>query len=73
MSDMYCTTYCNKPHRLSDGKPIAHECYVLPTEALHAEKAGNVSKAVGILGKWKKKRTHRGLKDPNAPSQEEGC
>lgn len=60
--EIYCTTYCNHGHRLSDGKPVGHECYVLPTAALHAEKAGRTTQAVEILGQWKKKTPHRGLK-----------
>lgn len=56
------TTYCNKWHRLSDGKPVNHECYILPTPALHAEKAGNVSLAVDLLAAWKKRKKHTGVK-----------
>lgn len=58
----YVTTFCNHAHRLEDGKPIRHECYVLPTAALHAEKDGKLGEAVELLGKWKKRRVHRGLK-----------
>jgi hypothetical protein len=47
--DGYCTSYCNKGHRLSDGKPIAHECYILPPSALEAERAGDVEKAVELI------------------------
>lgn len=61
-SDSYCTTFCNHPHRLSDGKPIGHECYVLPTAALHAEKEGKLGVAVEELQKWKNRKPHRGLR-----------
>jgi len=29
--------YCGKPHRLSDGVPLAHECYILNSEGLTLE------------------------------------
>ncbi len=58
----YCASYCNHPHRLSDGKPVSHECFVLPTAALHAEREGDTDKATAILGEWKKRRKHKGLK-----------
>jgi hypothetical protein len=57
----YQTTYCNRLHRLSDGKPIRHECYVMPTEALHAEKAGDIPRANVVMSGWKKKRAHKGV------------
>lgn len=60
--EFFRTTYCNQPHRLSDGKPINHECHVLPTPALHAEKAGDVSTAVELLAAWKKRKKHVGVK-----------
>lgn len=65
MDKIYCTSFCNHGHRLSDGKPVGHECYILPTEALHAERAGDLAKAQDILQKWKKRRTHRGVKESN--------
>jgi hypothetical protein len=46
---VYCTTYCNRGHRLSDGKPVAHECCVLPPRALEAERAGDYELAISIL------------------------
>ena len=60
--EVYCTTFCNYPHRLNDGKPIGHACYVLPTAALLAEQAGDTDKATTILGQWKKRRKHNGIK-----------
>lgn len=59
---IYCTTFCNFGHRLSDGKPVGHECYVLPTEALHAERNGDFDKAKEVMGLWTKRRVHKGLK-----------
>ena len=62
MSKIYTTTFCNCGHRVSDGKPINHECYILPTPALHAEMKGDMEKAVEILGQWKKRKQHRGVR-----------
>ena len=59
---LFCTTYCNQLHRLSDGKPVGHECFILPTAALHAEKNGEVAQACEILQQWKKRTKHKGLK-----------
>lgn len=67
MSDkFYVTTFCNFAHRLKDGKPIGHECYVLPTEALCAERDGDMGRAQEVMSKWKKRRPHRGLRDKEA-------
>lgn len=35
---MYCTSFCNRNHRLTDGKPIDHECYIIPPRLLIAER-----------------------------------
>jgi hypothetical protein len=37
---IYCTSYCNHGHRLSDGKPVNHMCYILPPKALQLERDG---------------------------------
>lgn len=58
----YVTTFCNFVHRLADGKPVDHECYVLPTAALVAEMEGDYPKALDILSTWKKRRPHKGLR-----------
>ncbi len=41
----YVTSYCNHPHRLRDGKPVGHECHILPPNALLAERSGDVAEA----------------------------
>lgn len=63
MSAFYVTTYCNKAHRLSDGKPVGHECYILPPEALRLEREGKFDEAIEILQKARvsSTRPHRGL------------
>lgn len=38
--DVFCTSFCNKPHRLSDGVPLNHECYVLKPAGLRHERDG---------------------------------
>lgn len=45
----YVTTFCNFPHRLRDGRPIGHECYVIPPAALRAEVAGNIALACDLI------------------------
>lgn len=55
----YVTTYCNKAHRMADGKPIAHECYVLPPKALEAERAGDTVTAVSLIAAAKPLRLMR--------------
>ena len=40
MAKIYCTTFCNKGHRLDNGRPVAHECYVLDPKKLQAEARG---------------------------------
>ena len=64
--DSFVTTYCNKPHRLEDGKPIDHECYILPTAALHAERDGQIARAMIVLAHWKKRRVHKGVRSKTA-------
>lgn len=59
---IYCTTYCNFGHRLSDGKPLWHECYILPPKALAAEKAGNAEEATQLIELAKPLKTHRGVR-----------
>lgn len=34
---VYCTTFCNQTHRLSNGWPVGHECYVLNRDLLRLE------------------------------------
>jgi hypothetical protein len=60
----YVTTYCNRPHRVRDGMPINHECYVLPRAALLAEMDGDMEEAQQLLQKWAKgtRYTNKGIK-----------
>jgi hypothetical protein len=46
---IYCTSFCNFGHRVLDGKPVGHECYVLPPAALKAEMHGEYEEAIRLL------------------------
>lgn len=46
---IYCSTYCNRGHRMSDGMPIEHECRVIPVAALEAERAQDFELAIELL------------------------
>lgn len=46
----YCTSYCNHPHDLKDGKPIAHNCLILKPEALALEREGKFSEILNMVG-----------------------
>ncbi len=47
--EIYCTTYCNRGHYTDNGKPVDHECRVIPPAALAAEIAGDYERAVRLL------------------------
>lgn len=71
MSGIWVTTFCNKAHRLSDGKPIKHECFIIPPKLLKAER-DNDPHASALWSRWSfghrtvsrgvssKTRAHRG-------------
>jgi hypothetical protein len=61
-SGVFCTSFCNHPHRLNDGKPIGHECFVLPTAMLHYERVGDSAKAREAQALWKHRSTHKGVR-----------
>lgn len=46
---IYCSSYCNFGHYLDTGRPIDHECIVIPPEALALERDGDVEGAIQIL------------------------
>lgn len=54
--DVFCTSFCNKPHRLSDGVPLNHECYVLKPAGLRHERDGVFLKSILSTG-----RVHPGI------------
>lgn len=59
---IYCTTYCNRGHRVSDGKPVKHECRIIPFAALAAEIAGDYERAIEILQESPVRMMRRGVK-----------
>jgi hypothetical protein len=48
-SGFYVTTFCNFAHSLRTGRPIGHECHILPVAALEAERNGDMDTAIEIL------------------------
>lgn len=61
-SKYYFSSYCNFPHRVSDGKPVQHECRILPIEALKAEMNGDIQTAIEILSTSNHITMPRGVK-----------
>lgn len=59
---IYCTSYCNHGHIVETGQPVGHECYVLPPEAIEAERAGDFELAGRIILAAKPLRVHRGVR-----------
>lgn len=58
---IYCTTYCNRGHFVQTGRPVDHECYIIPPKALQAEMAGDFDRATEIM-QSRKLRITRGRK-----------
>lgn len=46
---VYCTSYCNKGHRVKDGTPVRHECGIIPPAALRAEMADDFELAIRLM------------------------
>lgn len=44
-----CTSFCNFAHYVDTGRPIDHECYVIPPAALEAEINGDTDKAIVLM------------------------
>jgi hypothetical protein len=47
----YVTTFCNFAHNLKTGRPIGHECYILPPKALAQERSGHIAAAICTINK----------------------
>ena len=62
INDFYVTTYCNKAHRCSDGKPIKHECRILPHQAIAAERSGDYARAIELISNDKPRYMRRGVR-----------
>lgn len=50
---LYATTYCNHGHSTITGRPIAHECYVIPPGALRLEIHGFYAEAIELMQRAK--------------------
>lgn len=59
--DIYCTSYCNRGHRMRDGMPVGHNCVILPVHALQAERRGEYSLAIKIIDYQRPLRHSRGV------------
>lgn len=46
---IFTTSFCNQGHYLKTGRPVDHECYILPPAMLEAERAGNTDLANSLL------------------------
>lgn len=58
---VFCTSFCNQMHDMATGKPVEHECCILPPRALRAERAGDVQAAIAIL-MFEKGPVHSGVR-----------
>lgn len=58
---IYCTTFCNHAHRLSDGLPVNHECFELDPARLRAEMRGEEEAFETPLPK-EPRRVHPGVR-----------
>jgi hypothetical protein len=52
---VYVSTYCNFGHYVASGKPVAHECRVIPPAALRAEMDGDFDKAIELMQSAKRR------------------
>jgi hypothetical protein len=68
----FLTSFCNKPHRLTDGKPVDHECYVLPPLALKQELSGDAEGASIVIGCSQPLRVSKGVRKHNRRDQRTG-
>lgn len=62
---VYTTSFCNQPHDLKTGKPIEHECYVIPPNILRAEREkGYTEEVMNMWYNWShtKRIIHKGIK-----------
>jgi len=62
--EYYCSSYCNFTHRMSDGKPVEHECRIIPPDALQAECVGDIPRAIEIMQSVPARWMRRGVRRP---------
>lgn len=49
---IYCTSFCNFGHYLNTGRPIDHECYIIPPRLLRAERDLPFEEAIEVWRPW---------------------
>lgn len=59
---IFCTSYCNRGHKLKTGVPVEHECYVLPPRALKLEREEKYAEAIKAI-EARPLRRHSGIKE----------
>lgn len=64
--DIYCSSYCNHGHDKKDGKPVGHECIIIPPRSLLAESLGDYKLAIYVL-QTSRRRVHKGKRAPKGP------
>lgn len=60
--EVYTTSFCNKGHRLEDGKPVNHECYIIPPKALQLECEGKTQEAIEVMDAARPWKHHFGIR-----------
>lgn len=56
---VYATSFCNFGHDLRTGRPVGHECEILPPAALRAEREGDVPRSIEILEQHRRRYGRR--------------
>lgn len=59
MGAYYCTSFCNFAHSLKTGRPIGHECYIIPPAALRIERERGANAALESDA-WKRFYANKG-------------
>jgi hypothetical protein len=59
---LYTTAFCNRAHRLRDGKPVGHECYVLDPAKLRLESEHGAGAVEGSIVR-EPRTLHRGVRE----------
>jgi hypothetical protein len=65
-SDCCIASFCGNVHKMDDGRPVDHKCFILPTEALVAERDGDMKRSWQIMQGWKNRRPHNGLRSKDS-------
>ena len=52
MKHFYVTTFCNFAHSTVSGRPIGHECYIIPPKLLVAERDLGFDEAMVLWRPW---------------------